>query len=547
MSHSVQHTIIIGGVAAGMSAATRLRRNDESARITVFERGEYVSFANCGLPYHVSGVIEERDALLLQTPQSLRARFNIDVQVGHEVTAIDPANKTVTVKSAAGEQHHAFDHLVIATGAAPRKLPVDGIDRALVLRDVPDLDKMKQIVDGKAGPGSAVIIGAGYIGVEVAENLLHLGWETHIVDVADQVFTPLDAEMAQPVEDALRGAGAHLHLSTSAASIDETHVQLASGQRLAADLVVLAAGVQPESRLAVDAGIEVHERGGILVDEAQRTSADDVYAVGDVAVKRDWVSGDDVLVPLAQTANRHGRLVADVIVGRAVSAAPVLGTAIVSACGVTAASTGWTERRAVAAGRSIDVIHTHPADHAGYYPGAEGMSLKLVVDRDTQEILGAQGVGGAGVDKRIDIIATAMKGGLTAPDLADLELAYAPQFGSAKDPVNMLGMVADNLATGVMETVQWHEVADCERDGWTLLDVRTAGEHAAGTIPGAVNIEVDALRDAAQGLDPSGKYLVFCQVGMRGNVATRLLTGLGLTAHNLDGGFLTWQRGRRTR
>ncbi|MDO4783477.1 MAG: FAD-dependent oxidoreductase [Propionibacteriaceae bacterium] len=529
--------VIVGGVAGGMSAATRLRRLDEHAEIVVLERGEHVSFANCGLPYYVGGVIKERDALLLQTPGSLGARFALDVRVNSEATAIDTEAQTVSVRGPEGDYQLPYDELILAPGASPFVPPVPGIERALTLRNVADVDAMMAAVS--ASPREAVILGAGFIGLEVAENLRHRGIGVTVVELADQVLAPFDPEMAVLVQRRLEAEGVTVRLGVSATEVTPDAVVLSDGSRIAADLVVAAIGVRPDSALASLAGIKTNERGGIVVDSYQRTSAPHVYAVGDAAVKCDAVSGDEVLVPLAQTANRHGRLVADVICRGLGGAKPVLGTAVVGVFGLTAAATGWNEKRARAAGRDVMVIHTHPFDHAGYYPGAEQMALKLVVDRRTQQILGAQGVGGAGVDKRIDVIATAMRAGLTAIDLADLELAYAPQFGSAKDPVNMLGFVAENVFTGISPTIQWHEVADAQAAGATVIDVRTPGEFAAGAIPGSVNIPLDELRDRFGEL-PAGDLIVSCAVGVRGHSALRVLAGRGRSARNLDGGYRTW-------
>ena len=537
-------TVIIGGVAGGMSAATRLRRLDESAEIVVLERSGHVSFANCGLPYYIGDVITDRNALLLQTPSSLKARFGIDVRVDSEVISIDRAAKSVTVRSLATGEQYFEDHdaLVLAPGAAPFVPPIPGASRALTLRNIGDTDKMAAAVDAAAsGPEpTAVIMGGGFIGVELAENLTERGLKVTIVELADQLLAPLDVELAALVEKHLARHGVRVLTGASVTEVGADSVVLSTGDTLPASLVVAAIGVRPETGLAEAAGLELGARGGILVDEHQRTSDPSIFAVGDAVVKRDAVTGNEALVPLAGPANRHGRLVADVIAGRSVASRPVLGTAIVGAFGIVAAATGWTEKRAVAAGRSVRVIHTHPANHAGYYPGAEGMSLKLVVDAATDAILGAQGVGGAGVDKRIDVIATAMRGGLTASDLADLELSYAPQFGSAKDPVNMLGFIAENLRDGLTETVQWHELDAELAKGVQLIDVRTPGEYARGTVDGAINIPVDELRAR---LDEVGAdVLVHCQVGLRGYLAARTLAQHGRRARNLDGGYRTWAR-----
>lgn len=464
------------------------------------------------------------------------------MRTGHEVVAIDPAAREVLVRAAGGEERLAYDDLVLATGAAAARLDVPGGERALPLRDIADLDRLTAAL--AAGPGTAVVVGAGFIGLEVAENLLARGLDVAVVELADQVLAPLDPEMAAVVERRLVERGVTVRTGVGIEAVGTDDVTLSDGTTLAADLLVAALGVRPESRLAAAAGIEVGERGGIVVDECQRTSAPHVYAVGDAAQKRDALSGEATLVPLAQTANRHGRLVADVITGRRTASLPVLGTAVVGVLGLTVAAVGWNEKRARAAGRDVRVIHTHPSSHAGYYPGAEPMSLKLLVDAATDEIVGAQGVGGEGVDKRIDVIATAMRGGLRASDLADLELAYAPQFGSAKDPVNMLGFIADNLVSGAERTLQWHELDAALAEGAVLVDVRSAAEHEHGSIPGALNIPVDELRGRVDEI-PDGPVVVHCQVGLRGHVAARLLAQHGREVVNLDGGYVTWQSGTR--
>ena len=434
--------VIIGGVAGGMSAATRLRRLDESARITVIERSGYVSFANCGLPYHVGGVIDRRDALLLQTPESLAARFRLEVRVGHEAVRIERDRRVVVVRDLATgfEEEVRYDALILSPGATPVRPPIPGIERALSLRNVEDTDAMVEAVrDAK----TAVVIGGGFIGLEMAENLVHRGVATAIVEATEQVMAPLDPEMVEPVHRRIRRAKASLHLGAAVTAIGDDDVTLSTGERLPADIVVAAIGVRPETGLATAAGLAAGPRGGIAIDEQFRTSDPHIYAVGDAVEKRDGLDGAETLIPLANTANRQGRFVADVIAGHPGADRGVNGTAIVGVFGLQVATTGWNEKRLRAANRPYLAVHTHPGSHAGYYPGADGMALKLLVDPDTDRILGAQGVGRSGVDKRIDVIATAMAGGLTASDLADLELAYAPQFSSAKDPVNMLGYVGD--------------------------------------------------------------------------------------------------------
>lgn len=535
--------IIVGGVAGGMSAAARLRRLNETAEIIVLERSGYVSFANCGLPYHVGGVIEERSALLLQTPKQLGARFRLDVRVRHEVTGIDPAARSVTVTDldSGSTETLTYDALVLSPGARPVRPPIPGIERALSLRDIEDTDALVGAVDSAR---TAVVVGGGFIGLEVTENLLARGLAVAIVEAAPQVMAPIDPEMVEPVHARLRAHGVDLRLATSVTAIGPDTVTLSDGAQLPADLVVAAIGVRPDTTLAQAAGLEIGELGGIRVDGRFRTSDPRIYAVGDAVEKRDAQDGSAGLVPLANTANLQGRRVADVIAGRPGADRPVLGTAIVGVLGLQVATTGWNEKRLRAAGRPYRAIHTHAGSHAGYYPGAHTMALKLLVDPNTDAILGAQGVGEDGVDKRVDVIATAMTGGLTASRLAELELAYAPQFGSAKDPVNHLGHVASNLHEGIARSIQWDEVDQAVADGVALIDVRTAQEFARGAIPGAVNIPVDELRDRLDEV-PTGPVIVHCAVGVRGHVAARILSQRGWDdVRNLDGGYTTWSAGQ---
>jgi NADPH-dependent 2,4-dienoyl-CoA reductase/sulfur reductase-like enzyme/rhodanese-related sulfurtransferase len=531
--------VIIGGVAGGMSAATRMRRLDAEAEITVIEKSGHVSYANCGLPYYVGGVIEEEEALLLQTPASLHARFRLDVRIASEVISIDPVNKSVVVLNEnTGENYTlAYDKLVLSPGASPVVPPIPGIERAMTLRTVEDVEKIFNRVAQK--PESAVVIGGGFIGVEIAENLIHKGIKTSVVEAAPQVLAPLDPEMASLVAQEMTKNGVDLYLGASAQSISENSVTLANGVELKAEMIILAIGVRPDINLAKVAGLEIGTRGGIVVDDFNRTSNHDIYAVGDVAEKTDAIDGSATLVPLANLANRHGRVVADHIAGRATRPVRTIGTAIVKVFDLMIAATGWNEKRLSASGRNYKIIHTHPNSHAGYYPGAEQMSLKLIFDSKTGEILGAQGIGKEGVDKRIDVIATAIRGGITAPELADLELAYAPPFGSAKDAINMLGYIAENIMSGLLETAQWSEIDDFADRGFQLVDVRTASEYAAGNIPGAMSMPVDEIR--ARIAEMTNKdVLVNCQVGQRGHTATMLLKELGFNAVNLDGGYLTW-------
>jgi NADPH-dependent 2,4-dienoyl-CoA reductase/sulfur reductase-like enzyme/rhodanese-related sulfurtransferase len=526
--------IIIGGVAGGMSAATRLRRLDATAEIIVLEKSGHVSYANCGLPYYVGGVIETEDALLLQTPETLHNRFRLDVRISSEAVSINRALKTVAVRNLLDgtEYEISYDKLILSPGASPIRPNFPGSERAMTLRTVEDVERIALAVTKK--PKRAVVIGGGFIGVEIAENLIHKGIATSIVEVAPQVLAPLDSEMASFVHTELARNGVNLFLGKSVVAIGEKSVELSDGRHVDAEIVIMAIGVRPDVELARSAGITIGERGGIDVNQFNQTSDLDIYAIGDAAQKKDALDGTSTLVPLANLANRHGRVVADHILGRDVRVVPTIGTAIVKVFELTIATTGWNERRLLTSGRNFKVIHTHPSSHAGYYPGAEQMSLKLIFDAVTGEIYGAQGVGYEGVDKRIDVIATAIRGGITAPELADLELAYAPPFGSAKDAVNMLGYVAENQISGLVETLQWNEVGT-----HNLLDVRARSEFAAGSIPGAINIPVDELRERISEV-PTHDVLVLCQVGQRGHTATLLLNELGIEAKNLDGGYRTW-------
>ncbi len=531
--------VIIGGVAGGMSAATRMRRLDADAEIIVIEKSGHVSYANCGLPYYVGGVIEEEDALLLQTPASLHARFRLDVRIASEVESINPSAKTILVKNElSGESYElSYDKLIMSPGASPVVPPIPGIERAMTLRTVEDVEKIFNRVSQK--PANAVVIGGGFIGVEIAENLIHKGIKTTVVEAAPQLLAPLDPEMATLVAKEMIKNNVEIHLGASAQEITESTVALSNGVVLPAEMIILAIGVRPDIKLAKEAGLTIGTRGGIDVDDFNRTSNPDIYAVGDVAEKTDAIDGSSTLVPLANLANRHGRVVADHIAGRTTRPVKTIGTAIVKVFDLMIAATGWNEKRLSASGRAFKVIHTHPNSHAGYYPGAKQMALKMIFDAKTGEILGAQGVGIEGVDKRIDVIATAIRGGITAPELADLELAYAPPFGSAKDPINMLGYIAENIMSGLLETAQWSQIDEFQDRGFQLVDVRTSSEFAAGSIPGAMSMPVDEIRKRVAELT-NKDVLVNCQVGQRGHTATMLLKELGFNAVNLDGGYLTW-------
>jgi NADPH-dependent 2,4-dienoyl-CoA reductase/sulfur reductase-like enzyme/rhodanese-related sulfurtransferase len=535
----MKRIVVIGGVAGGMSAATRLRRLDADAEIIVLEKSGYVSYANCGLPYYVGGVIEEEKDLLLQTPASLHARFRLDVRVLTEALSIDPVKKEVHVQSLESGNKYSltYEKLILSPGASPIVPPIPGVERALTLRTVEDVERI--VAQVMAKPQSAVVIGGGFIGVEIAENLIHKGITTSVIEASDQVLAPLDPEMATLVAKEMRLQKVDLRLGVSVTAINPKTVTLSDGTELPAELIILAIGVRPDISLAKNAGLETGTRNGIKVDEFNRTGNKDVYAIGDVAEKTDALDGEATLVPLANLANRHGRVVADHINGRTVRPVKTIGTAIVKVFDLMIATTGWNEKRLKASGRSYTTIHSHPNSHAGYYPDAKQMTLKLIFEPKTGEILGAQGVGIEGVDKRIDVIATAIRGDITAPELADLELAYAPPFGSAKDPVNMLGYMAENVISGLIETAQWNQIEEFRDKGYELIDVRTEAEFDRGTIPGAINMPVDSIRERKSELT-NKNLLVTCQVGQRGHTASLLLKELGFNAVNLDGGYLLW-------
>lgn len=538
--------VIVGGVAGGMSTAARLRRLNADASITVLERSGHVSFANCGLPYFVGGLIEEEDHLTLQTPEQLFARFRLDVHVDCEVMAIDRTAHEVTTRSilTGAESVVGYDKLVLSMGATPVRPPIPGYDRVRSLRTVEDATQLASAVT--VAPTSAVVIGAGFIGLEMAENLVGQGIKVTIVEATPQVLPLLDPEMAILVADELIAHGVDLQTGATVASIGDTTVTLADGRVLSADLVVGAIGVRPDVGLAQDAGLVLGPNGAIAVNEANQTSDPNIYAVGDAVEKADAVSSDTSLIALANVANRQGRRVADHIAGRASRPVASLGTAIVKVFDLVAARVGWSERQLRAAGRPLRAIHSHPFDHATYYPGATRMAAKLIFDSGDGTILGAQIVGRAGVDKRIDVIATAMAGGLSAERLADLELAYAPPFSSAKDPVNLLGYMAENVLSGDCDVVEPAELPELVSRGWTLLDVRTPEEHAHGAIPGSVNVPIDSLRNHLDSLG-AGPFVVYCEVGQRGHTATALMRELNMQARNLDGGYQTWKGSVRAR
>lgn len=545
--------VIVGGVAGGASAAARLRRLDESAEIVLIERGAEPSFANCGMPYYIGGEIATRDKLLVAPVELLRVRHRLDVRTRHEVVAIDRAAKTVRVRELQGgrEYDEAYDKLILAPGAAPIRPPIPGIDLpgVFTLRNLADADRL---LAATLEARRALVVGGGFIGVEMAENLVRRGISTTLVERNGQVLGPWDAELAAPIALRMRESGIDLRLSDEVTAFERADRGLTAttrgGDRLACDFAVLAIGVRPESGLAVAAGLDVGPRGGIVVDEQMRTSDPDVFAVGDAVEVRNSVTGGKTQVPLAGPANRQGRVAAEACAGRESSFAGVMGTAVVGFFDRTAAMVGLSEKACRAAGIAHEKVYVHPAHHAGYYPGAEAMTLKLLFAPDTGAILGAQAVGGAGVDKRIDVVAMAIQARMTVHDLEEAELCYAPQFGSAKDPVNMAGFVAAGVVRGDHPIVHAEGLLDgALASDAVVLDVRTAAEHAAGAIPGAKNVPIDELRQRLDELPLDRPVVAYCKVGMRGYLATRVLVQAGFNAANLSGGFTTYEQATAAR
>lgn len=536
--------VIIGGVAGGASAAARLRRLDENAEIVILERGDYVSFANCGLPYYIGGEIAEKSALLLQTPQSFYKRFRVDVRVKNEVLSINRAEKSVLVRRAdTGEEYtESYDKLILSPGAAPILPPIEGadLDRVFTLRSVPDAVKIREFVTHN-GASSAVIVGGGYIGVEMAENLTRAGVRTTIVEMQDHLIAPLDFDMACHVHQYLRAKGVEVLLNQAVQKITESGGKLSvstSGGSMETDMVLLSVGVKPDTALAEQAGLALNQRGAVLTDDHMRTGDPDIYAVGDAVEVNDFVTGQKAYIPLAGPANKQGRIAADNICGFASSYKGTQGSSVLKIFDMTVAATGINERTAQALGLNYDKMFTASASHASYYPGSTVMPMKTIYEKGTGKILGVQIVGFDGVDKRCDVMATAIRAGLTASDLTELELCYAPPYGSAKDPVNFVGYAIENVLTGKIKTFHWHEVASLPRDGSvTLLDVRTPQEYAQDHIDGFINIPVDELRDRIGELDPAKPAYVHCLSGVRSYIACRILMGHGFDCYNLSGGW----------
>ncbi len=543
-------TVIIGGVAGGASAAARLRRLDETAEIVLLERGDYVSYANCGLPYYVGGVITQKSALTLQTPGSLRRRLNLDVRTGHQALAVRPREKEVEVRDLKQGVTYVerYDNLILSPGAEPVRPPFPGADdpRVFTLRTVPDAYRIEAFIKTDR-PRRALVVGAGPIGLEMAENLSHAGLSVTVAELADHAIAPLDADMAADVHLYLRRQGINLLLQNGVESIQPVrgglHVLLRQGS-VDVDMVLLGVGVRPESALARAAGLALSDRGAIVVDGAMRTSDPHIYAVGDVVQSVQYGTGRPVYAPLAGPANKQGRIAADNIAGLGRTYKGTQGTSILKLFDMTVGATGLNESAAGQAGLDCDKVYLLADSHAGYYPGAQSMSVKVLFEKPTGRILGAQLVGFGGVDKRLDVLAAAIRGGMTAEDLSQLELAYAPPFSSAKDPVNMVGFMIENLLEGTVKQFHWQEAAGLLEAGHTLVDVRTPAEYAQGHIDGAVNIPVDDLRGRLDELDPRKPVYVYCQSGQRSYLACRILTGRGFAASHLAGGYRLYASAR---
>ncbi|MFE8700187.1 CoA-disulfide reductase [Cytobacillus sp. FJAT-54145] len=538
--------VIVGGVAGGASAAARLRRLDETSTIVLIERGEHISFANCGLPYYIGETIKERNKLLVQTAEGMKKKFNLDVRPLNEVIKINREDKNIIVQNLQTNEMYeeSYDVLILSPGAKPIAPNIPGLQDAnnvFTLRNIPDTDRIKGFIDDKH-PEQAVVVGGGFIGIEMAENLADRGIKVTLVEASNQVMAPLDFEMASIVHSHLKEKGISLILNDGVKTFKEDGniVELTSGQELRTDMVILSIGVRAESKLAVEAGLDVGERGGIKVDSTLRTSDESIYAIGDAIEVTDLVNRHPAMIPLAGPANKQGRIVADIIYGKEVTYKGTLGTSIVKVFDLTVATTGNNEKRLKQLNIDYQVVHIHPSSHAGYYPGASPIALKLIFNEKTGEIYGAQAVGKDGVDKRMDVIATAIQGNLDVYDLAELELSYAPPFSSAKDPVNMAGYVASNIMDGKVETIQWNEIDDLINDGALLIDVREPHERKNGYIHGSINIPLGDLRSRHHELPNDKPIYVSCQVGLRGYLAARILKENGKEVKNLDGGWITY-------
>lgn len=545
-NNMMQKVIIVGGVAGGATAAARLRRISEEVEIILVERGEHISFANCGLPYYIGETIKDRSKLLVQTVKGMSDRFNLDIRNVSEVVSINPEMKSVRIKNLQTEEvyEESYDKLLLSPGARPIVPPIPGLMEHVTLftlRNIPDTDKIKNYVDNHS-PKRAVVIGGGFIGIEMVENLVDRGIEVTLIEMADQVMAPIDIEMASILHTHLKEKGVSLLLKNGVESFtDEGRmVVLSDGTHIQTDMTILSIGVTPENTLAQAAGLELGERGGIVVNDYLQTSNPDIYAVGDALEVFDYVSGTKAMIPLAGPANRQGRIAANNIMGRKEKYQGTLGTSIAKVFDLTVAATGNNEKTLMRLGITYEVVHIHPSSHAGYYPGAAPISLKLIFDKESGKIFGAQAVGADGVDKRMDVIATAIKGGLTVEDLTNLELSYAPPFSSAKDPMNMAGYVASNIIEGELEHIQWHEIDQIVSDGGVLIDVREPIEREFGYIKGSVNISLNDLRTNIDEFPKDKTVYVSCQVGLRGYLASRILKNNGYHVKNLDGGWKTY-------
>lgn len=538
--------LIVGGVAGGATAAAKLRRLSEDIEIILVERGEYISFANCGLPYYIGEIITDRKKLFVQTVEGMSKRFNIDIRNRSEVVSIHPDEHTVTIKNLqTGKEYiETYDKLLLSPGAKPFVPPIPGIedhDTLFTLRNIPDTDKIKNYVD-KHKPNKAVVIGGGFIGIEMAENLAHRGIEVTIVEMANQVMAPLDFEMASILHNHLKEKGVQLILEKGVQAFTNKGktVVLSDGSTIQTDMTILSIGVKPESELAKSAGLKIGPRGHIIVNEYLQTSNKDIYAVGDAIEVTDYINGTKTAIPLAGPANRQGRMAARNIMGHKEKYEGTLGTSIAKVFDLTVASTGNNEKTLKKLNIPYEVLHIHPSSHAGYYPGAAQISLKLIFNKETGKIYGAQAIGADGVDKRMDVIATAIKGGLTVRDLTNLELSYAPPYSSAKDPVNIAGYVASNLMDGEFEHIQWYEVDKVIKEGGLLIDVRQPMERELGYIKGSINIPLDQLRDRLHEIPKDKDIYVSCQVGLRGYLANKILKNNDYHVKNVDGGWKTY-------
>lgn len=538
--------VVLGGVAGGATAATRLRRLSEDNEVIIFEKGEYISFANCGLPYHIGGTIEERDRLLLQTPESLKSRYNLDVRIFSEVLSIDVATKKISVKNLKSNEVYteSYDKLLLSPGAEPIKPPFEGIDsdKIYTLRNIPDMDK---IISKTQTANNFVVVGGGFIGLEVAENLIELGKSVKIVELGNQVMAPVDFDIASFVHQKSKEKGLELLLNVGVQKFNDKgnsiEVFLNDGTSIETDAVILAIGVKPETKLAKEAGLELGATGGILVNEFLQTSNPDIYAVGDAIEVEHYIHHQKVMIPLAWPANRQGRIVADnMVLGNKYRYSGSLGSSILKFFELTVATTGLNEKLLKRNNIPYKTATVTRAHHAGYYPGAKNIILKLIFNNDGK-ILGAQAVGEKGVDKRIDVIATAIKGNLSVYDLPELELTYAPPYNSAKDPVNIVGYTAENMLNGNLEMINYDELHDyLKANHAVLLDVRTETEFMKGNIDGSININVDNIRENLDKLDKSKNYVVYCQVGLRGYLAYKIMKNHGFNVVNLNGGYGLW-------